>query len=101
MFWPAAVVPFVQMAADAAHVALGEFIFRQNGAGNGQQASLLIGGGLQSGPELVEAWAAGRGQHGWQRVNVGLRAGHALAPREHQGCSSEGLGDSHIHRPML
>ena len=80
----------VQMAPDAARVALGQFIFRQNGeeAGGGPAFGIGARGDFQ--PELVEARQAQRGQHAGQRVDVDLTGGHARAPSRASKLSSGG-----------
>jgi hypothetical protein len=72
---------FVQMAPYAAHVPLGQFVFRQNGKETGGGPAFGIGAGGNLGPELVEAGQPQRGQHAGERVDVNLAGGHALAPR--------------------
>jgi len=86
---------FVQMVADAAHVALGEFIFRQNGEETGSRPAFGVGAGGNLGPELVEAGQPERGQHAGQRVDVDLAGGHALAPRRASKLSSRGGRQPH------
>ena len=81
---------FVQMAPDAAHVPLGQFIFRQNGEETGGRPAFGVGAGGNLGPELVEAGQPQRGQHAGQRVDVDLAGGHALAPSRASKLSSEG-----------
>jgi hypothetical protein len=42
----------VQMAPDATHVALGQFIFRQNGEETGSRPAFVVRAGGDLGPEL-------------------------------------------------
>ena len=79
-----------QMAADAAHVALCQFVFRQNGKepGGGPAFGVSPRGDLL--PELVEAGQAQCCQHAGQGVDVDLAGGHAAPPRRASKLSRDG-----------
>jgi hypothetical protein len=63
------------MTPDAAHVPLGQFIFRQNGEETGGGSAFGVGAGGNFGPEFVEAGQPEHGQHAGQSVNVDLADG--------------------------
>ena len=80
----------VQVTPNASHIALSQFVLRQNGQETGGGPAFGIGTGGDLGPELVEARQAQRGQHAGQRVDVDVTGSHACVPSKASKLSSDG-----------
>jgi len=65
-------------------------VYSQNGEERQQRPAFVIGRGRTS----ASLWKLGSRARStcWQRVNVRSRGRHALPPREHRSCPSDGMG---------